>query len=89
MVADEFNYRGLRIGLAGVAVVMTGVTVGGHIPCWLVFAMGLAGIGTGFVGAAIHYFDMVGQRRAEAELRKAWILQHGDPDWRDDPAERR
>jgi hypothetical protein len=88
MDVGRFNFRGVRIGIVGVAVAMIGIGVGDYIPGWLVFAMALAGIGIGWLGAVIHWMDMVRQRRAEAEARKAWIRQHGDPNRRDDPADR-
>jgi hypothetical protein len=89
MDVDGFNYRGLRIGIVGVAVAMIGIAVGDYIPGWLVFAMALAGIGLGWVGAVVHWMDMVRQRRAEGEARRMWIRLHGDPNLRNDPAERR
>jgi hypothetical protein len=88
MDPDPFNYRGVRIGIVGVAVTMIGIGVGNYIPGWLVFAMALVGIGIGWVGAVVHWMDMVRQRRAEGEARRTWIRLHGDPNRRDDPAER-
>jgi hypothetical protein len=88
MDEPQFNYRGLRIGLAGVAIVFGAVAVSDWLPNWLLFGAALVGIGAGFVGAGFHYRDMFQQHRAEAEARKAWIRVHGDPDHRDDPAVR-
>ena len=92
MIQDQFNPRGLRIGFVGVAVAMSGaglgMVFGQSFPTWLVFVLGIVGIGLVFAGQVVHFRDMVEQRRAEAESRKAWIALHGDPDRRDDPAER-
>ena len=54
MNEPRFTNRGLRLGLAGWAIAMTGIGVGileDGVPRWLPFALGLAGIGVGVVGA--------------------------------------
>ena len=92
MHEPRFNYRGLRLGLVGFAVVMAGVGAGvakAWFPGWLTFALAVGGFATAFVGAALHYVDIFRLRRAEAEARRAWIAMHGSPDTRDDPADRR
>jgi hypothetical protein len=88
MDLDRFNFRGARIGLAGVAMALAPVAVGDHLPRWLLFASALTGIALGFVGGGVHYYDMFKTLQVDAEDRKAWIRQYGDPDQRDDPAGR-
>ena len=92
MIQDQFNPRGLRIGLIGVAIGVGGgvlaMVFGESLPTSLVFVMGILGIGTVLVGQFVHFRDMLEQYRAEAAARKAWIALHGDPDHRDDPAAR-
>jgi hypothetical protein len=88
MIQDQFNFPGLRIGLAGFAVAMAAVGLGVYAgaPDWLVFLLAAIGIGLGWLGAVFHFIDMVRQYRAEAAARREWIALHGDPDRRDDPA---
>jgi hypothetical protein len=83
MDSDRFNYRGLKIGFAGVALMLLAiqfVSTG-----WLLVLLALAGLGIGFVGCAVHFMDMVRQHQVRVEERQAWVRQHGDPDLRDDP----
>ena len=82
MNEPRFTNRGLRLGLAGWAIAMTGIGVGileDGVPRWLPFALGLAGIGVGVVGAGLHYVDLFKLRQAEADFRRNWVALHGDP----------
>lgn len=93
MILGQPNLRGLRISLAALVIAGAGIGSGVYLfgesfPNWLVFSLGLAGIGLGWVGAAVHIMDMVKQYRADAEARRQWVALHGDPDRRDDPADR-
>jgi hypothetical protein len=92
MIQDQFNFRGLRIGLTGIATALGGgglrMIFGESCPTWLILVLGIVGIGLVVVGEVVHFRDMIEQRRAEAEARRAWIALHGDPDHRDDPAMR-
>jgi uncharacterized membrane protein len=90
MEQDHFDFRGLRIALAGFGVVLAAAALAtaGHLADWLLLVCAVAGIGLGWIGVGVHYHDMFKKRQAEAEERRTWILRHGDPDRRDDPAAR-
>ena len=81
------RYRGMMVGACGVAL-MAAIFLSDSLPLPLVGPLFMVGFAVAAAGWVVQGWDIFHhQERVDAEERRIWIREYGDPDRRDDPAD--
>jgi hypothetical protein len=80
----------LRVAVGGLAVLVFMMGLRDVLPSWVVAPAIYGSMLTIWSSLLVHRYKTLRRRPREDDAeRRAWIALHGDPDRRDDPAERR
>jgi hypothetical protein len=82
------SLRGTVVGFPGIALFFLTMFLSDDLHGVVTGLLIAVGFATLFAGFVLSVYDVVRPRIVVDPERRAWMAQHGDPDRRDDPADR-